>query len=648
MKNKIDIYLELAKQARLARVPLDKSGAETLLKTKMSGTAQNIFKRFYNFFGRHLIMTITSIVGIILTGLYLNTPFQVAEHKDLSNNKIPYKIFAQNKVETKQKEQFTNAENNLVKEEDVKPEKKTTTTNSATVYDINKITWNLVVFNQKDWSFQWINRVENEVLINEEGKRSIRVMKSQTELEDKYLINVIKQLEDSIKGFVNLKDIKLVCNLEIEDYFEKLAKISVELSKKENDQKLLEMVNLYAHINRKFLNNPEEMKIKSKGLILPKENLEKLGIVFTDSTFSVPQDEYYKNEDYRKGILKWYIFDKIDTANLPDRDILLKKNIVYEWTKNTPKFDNKGSVNWQKSYAPTLKRVDFKNLFLNTLGLDKFVMSQSYFENFSLEIPDNFRKYCPLIFDDIPIQDYHYAMLNFTDDESKKLYNYRSEMEKEWVYFKNNETNLSKDEIAKYQSTYEKRDVIFSNMATSYKYKHLIPVDIQIPYYGFSKSELDTMKNVSYITLWYYPNNEFMSALPKDIRDQLKREIQLSDEIQKGEIQPEEACEEVKAKESLLGLCNLTDKAIANLNVYPNPANSQINIKFDILVKRFYKIILSDASGHYVKDLSDWKENENGQINQNFNLSELENGVYLVQVITEKSEKLLAKFLIKK
>lgn len=648
MKNKIDTYLELANQARLAHVPLDKSEAETLLKTKMSGTAQNIFKRFYNFFGRHLFMTITSFVGIILTGLYLSTPFQVAEHKDFSENKIQNKTIVQKTVEMNQKEQVIKTENNPVIENNIKPDNKTTTTstNTSTVYDINKITWNLVVFIPKDWSFQWINRIENQEIINEEGKRSIHIHKFQTSLEDKYLIYVSKQLEDSLQGYVNLREIKSLCNLEIDEYFEKLAKISVDLSNNENGKDLIKMVNLYAHINRKFLNNPTEIKIKSKGLILPKENMEKLGIVFTDSTFSFPQDEYFRNEEYRKTILKWYRSDKINLEKLPDGELLLKKNYVYEWSKNSSKYNKNGSVNWGNSFAPMGKRVSFDSLYYND-DTKNLIRTQSYNAIIGFDKPENSRKNCPLIFDDYSIFNYHDAVLYFSNDDLKKLYNYRSIMEKEWVFYQNNNANLSKDEKLKYESAYENRDLIFKNMATSYKFKHLIPVDIQIPYYGFSKAELDTMKNVSYITLWYYPNEEFMNALPEDIREQLKREIKLTDEIQKGNIQPEEACEEVRAKESLLGLCNLTEKAISNLNIYPNPAKDQINIKFDILDKRFYKIILSDASGHYVKDLSDWKENEKGQINQNFNLSELENGFYLIQVITERSEKLVAKFVIK-
>lgn len=642
MNDKLDKYLELAKEVHLANVPLDKTDAESLLGKSGRGTAQNFVKRFLNFFGRHLFMTIASILAVILTGIYLLSPFKIFNYENslLASSTIQTSNTLSND-EIKSKDSL---KNNVVETEIQQSE----STSTVQTFDIENLNCDLVVFNINDWSFQWISEIKSDVVYID-GKRNVQILHFQHPLEDKYLIKVLKQFEDSIKVFIDPNELKSLANQNFEDYFESLAKIGERFTDENNGEKQVRMINLYAHISRKFMNNPTEMmKIKSKGLILPTNYLMKLGINFTDSTFSVPLDGLYKNSNYRTQLLDLFSSSNLDTKNLTQNDILLRSNIIYEWSRNLSKLDTKTNINWSRSYFPSVKRGVFEELSKNIEGLDRFVQTQSYFDIIGIDEIENFNPLCPLIIENNSALDYHDATLYFSNQDSRKLYEYNSKMESDAWEFQNNKNELKDEESSIHTSIYLRRQEIFKNMLASYKFRYLIPVDVQIPYYGFTKEQLDTMPNATFVTLWYYPNEEFLSALPVDFRKQLEKEMKLVELVQKGEIQPEAACNEVKDSKSLLGLCNLTNSAITNLNLFPNPALDFINIKFDILDNRFYKIILSDAAGQYVKDLNEWTESGKNEIKMLIPTTELQNGTYIIQIITEKSEKLMSKFVIKR
>ena len=639
---KFEKYIENAKKARVANVPLDKTEAGKLLQ-KRSGTTQNIFKRIFNYFGRHYIMTITSIIALIIAGLVVSSPNPEATQDVLKNNNIElltnedarkHKALADN--------QDHSDETDPVKKEDAEYAVGDTI-NQITERTIDELTWDLVIFNQRDWSFQWTKLVKNKLIVTEDGKKRARKLSFRADLKDKYLIKVSENIEDSISAYIDPGKLKSLSNLDIEDYFDKLAKINRKLQSKDNSEKLIRMVNLYSHINRKFINNPsEEMKMKNKGLILSKETLEKLGIKFEEFRFLVPQYDYYPYSENRIELLSFLNYEKAN--ELPKEDIILKKYMVFEWEKDQPKYKDNGKPNWQGSSALFIDRQSFKDLFIdvqfNGIETQYYYQIDGYSKNET-------NLTAPLLIEDFSTLTHHDAILRSVDNEkANKLYEMGSELhEFEITQLYNKYKKENHDKYTAKQNESDKKETIFDNMMTSFKYQKLIPVDIQIPYYGFSKEELDTMGFYSAITLWYYPNEEFLSTLPEEIRSQLEKEMKLVNAVQKGELQPEEACAEVGEKESLLGLCNLTEKAISELNIYPNPAQGMINISFELTEPRFCKIILSDFNGNYLKEISDWEERKPGTLEYHKDVSGLTPGTYMIQVITEKSEKLMFKFI---
>ena len=635
MKDKLDKYLDLANEVHLANVPLDKPSAESLLGKSGRGTAQNFVNRFINFFGRHLFMTITSIIAVILTGIYLLSPSMkvVDDSSHLVSDKLQT---TQTTVDNDNKNSVDSLEKSSIYQKVQQSE------SSFTIQEnnISELQWDWVVFNINDWSFLWKSVTKSDVVYID-GKRNVKVMQFLHPLDDKYLIKVLKQLEDSIQTFIKTDELKSLANEDIDSYFEKLAEIGERFTDDINGEKQVKMTNLYAHIWRKIMNNPTDMmKIKSKGIVLPLTNLGKLGINFTDSTFSIPMDGFYKNSNYRTQLLDLFSSDELDTKNLPKHDILLRTNMIYEWSSNLSKFDSNINENWSRAYFPCYKRTAFKDLLNSVEGLERFVQTQSYFDIIGIDEKVTYNPLSPLIIENNSNLNYHDASLYFSNDASRKLYDYRTEMEKD--------KNLNDGDVSLQNSIYLRRHEIFTNMLASYKHRYLIPVDIQIPFYGFTKEELDTMPNATFVTLWYYPNEEFLSALPDDIRKQLEKEMKLVESVQKGEMQPEDACDEVKDSKSLLGLCNLTVQAISNLNLYPNPALDYINVKFDLQDTRFYKIILTDATGQYIKDLSDWTESGKNEVKVIVPTNGLQNGAYIIHVVTEKSEKLMSKFVVRK
>lgn len=651
MKNKSDKYLDLAKEVRLAHVPNKGKEAESLLNSTKSGTAQNIFTRIFNYFGRHLIMTITSLIALIVAGLLMTNSEQLKEQpvesKMVNNTKpVERKIDKEDLVFSeaeREEEKKDNDKNAILKD---------TTIVKETHYTLDDLRWDLIKFDHENWNFQYVILNRTERKYDKNGDSSYHIQKVFDDFDNKYLIQIEKELEDSIKVFFDINRIKDICNLEIDEYFFELSKIGDEIKNYKNSIKTVQMINLYAHINRKFLNNPsEEMKIKSKGIVLPKETLESLGITFSDSTVAIPQDDYYMPSIYRNKIIDWYDSEKISSKALPDNDIILKKNIIYEWTTDVSKHDSTGKINWYKTYLPANKRINnIKEYFKTNLtlidDLTNSIMLQSYYYLQGILPTDTKSRLCPLILEDLSTLEYHDLALWETNNESRRIYNYYDEINKEWRKIRNDTSGISDTKYIEAKEKYDKQKAIFDNMLASYKYRYLIPVDIHLPYYNLTKEELDSLDFYQSITLWYYPSEEFLSKLPEDIRVQLEKEIKLVEEVQKGELQPEEACAEVGDKESLLGLCNLSKQTLTDLKVFPNPAQDIVNIEFYLLEPVQYKIILTDMTGNYIQDITDWRQGDEG-IEQWF-LTDRENGTYLVQVITEKGEKLMAKFIIRK
>ena len=76
---------------------------------------------------------------------------------------------------------------------------------------------------------------------------------------------------------------------------------------------------------------------------------------------------------------------------------------------------------------------------------------------------------------------------------------------------------------------------------------------------------------------------------------------------------------------------------VNNLNVFPNPATTEVNIIADFNDVNFTRIVIFDLSGRQVKELYAGS-NKNG-IYQNFDISYLKSGTYLLSLISDGNVK---------
>ena len=336
MENKIDKYIDLAKQVHLAHVPFDKSEAETLLSENKCGTAQNFFKRFINYFGKHHIMTITTI-----TFLLVSASLFIAENSDnidTANHKLhnQYTVIHIDSTTMKQKQSKDEnfRENKLNENLTEKPDN----------IDFTKIDWRLVNFYPDSWSFMWTYSIESIKGMDKNGKFKVAYIDRQTKPNNEHLLGLLLSIEDTINNTADINYIKQLCFLDIEEYFEQLSEYSKQFMHTQSES-FLKMMNLYANISRTFLNNPkEQLQIKSNGLILPKETLEKLGMEFSDSTLSFPYDQYFSGDKMHLERASYYKTDKINILQVDYPESVLLRNRVFEWQTKQKKYDKNGDI----------------------------------------------------------------------------------------------------------------------------------------------------------------------------------------------------------------------------------------------------------------------------------------------------------------
>ena len=158
------------------------------------------------------------------------------------------------------------------------------------------------------------------------------------------------------------------------------------------------------------------------------------------------------------------------------------------------------------------------------------------------------------------------------------------------------------------------RDYIINNLNT------LIPVRVNLEEIIPPRKET--------LVFWFYPTDEFISALPDRLKYDLKFEL---DAINDGTFKSASSCTYFEACKSTL--------VLEDLKVYPNPANQNISIQFSLANSIDGHISLVNISGEQVKTIVSDRTFDIGMNLFSVNLSDLPTGVYLISIITEKGFK---------
>lgn len=92
----------------------------------------------------------------------------------------------------------------------------------------------------------------------------------------------------------------------------------------------------------------------------------------------------------------------------------------------------------------------------------------------------------------------------------------------------------------------------------------------------------------------------------------------------------------------------LRDRGTSNLSIFPNPGNNLVNISFDAMDGENASLQIMDLSGRVVKTESIGNQLAQGETNHSFTVSDLNPGIYLVNVSSNANVKRTGKLIVSK
>jgi hypothetical protein len=142
---------------------------------------------------------------------------------------------------------------------------------------------------------------------------------------------------------------------------------------------------------------------------------------------------------------------------------------------------------------------------------------------------------------------------------------------------------------------------------------------------------------------WFDPSEEFVEKMPSRLRRQLEAEIKALSNSQ-------DICKSsaIAGEDTHFDVWRACSGAIENLNVYPNPANANVNVRYTLNDGQQVSIALHDMYGREIKSLSGNAMQAIGDYNQSFNVEDVESGLYLVVVKTGNGAKAVQRVIIEK
>lgn len=162
------------------------------------------------------------------------------------------------------------------------------------------------------------------------------------------------------------------------------------------------------------------------------------------------------------------------------------------------------------------------------------------------------------------------------------------------------------------------------------KLNKLIPVRVNLP------------DCENHYILWYEPTDEFLEALPEDHRERIEKELQVFENS-------EDVCRDVPkaGEENYLDLWRSCSGSIENFTVFPNPTSGNVNVSYDLKDQRDINIAIHDLDGRKIKELSGNKSRTPGKWTENYNIGNLQPGMYLISVQTNSGAQAVQRIILK-
>jgi hypothetical protein len=156
------------------------------------------------------------------------------------------------------------------------------------------------------------------------------------------------------------------------------------------------------------------------------------------------------------------------------------------------------------------------------------------------------------------------------------------------------------------------------------KINQLIPILLR------ANRAADTLVSADFI-LWYQPTKEFLAALPKVVANKLRRVYNIPDSLGLKQV-----------AQSLIA----QHGAITSVAAFPNPAKDKLRVQIQLEAPRVCEMILRDLAGHevYRREISKFRSDGDTSID----VATYAEGIYLLEISTEKGERFLQRIVIRK
>jgi hypothetical protein len=168
-------------------------------------------------------------------------------------------------------------------------------------------------------------------------------------------------------------------------------------------------------------------------------------------------------------------------------------------------------------------------------------------------------------------------------------------------------------------------------------YSELLPVTI-----NFSENKL-----INKIIFWFVPNEEFISKLPIRYQEEIRKEVDVLNSINNGNMPSEEACSKIKDS-SFFDVCRINSGAITIENISPNPIYDRTTLTFSLKEKREISISLHDINGNFIGSFVDSKIYRTGEHDIPITFKNQSDGIYLIAIKSSKGEIAAGRIIINK
>lgn len=154
--------------------------------------------------------------------------------------------------------------------------------------------------------------------------------------------------------------------------------------------------------------------------------------------------------------------------------------------------------------------------------------------------------------------------------------------------------------------------------------------------------------DTSRVTAWCVPTANLIAALPDRYRVPVMLELDLLKEVERGCLSPAEACQSIPYGKSYVNkeLCDRSKRTIIDVDVYPDPAQSDATCRIDLRRATTVRIALYRESGSFLGEACQESRLHEGHNELALILGDYQPGAYLLMVITADGDRMVRHLVI--